>query len=64
MNELHKDLEPMLVILMQRYKLIIQYNGTRFGGWQIQPDVRRPTIQETLKVLPAYPEILFHHSVI
>ena len=32
---------------MVKYKLTIQYVGTRFSGWQVQKD--QPTVQATLK---------------
>ncbi len=30
-----------------KYKLLLQYDGTCYSGWQVQPDA--PSIQETLK---------------
>lgn len=33
---------------MPRYKLIIEYNGTSYNGWQIQKDQQSKTIQGTL----------------
>lgn len=32
---------------MKKYKLILSYDGTDYGGWQIQPHT--PTIQETVQ---------------
>ncbi len=32
---------------MKKYKLILSYDGTDYGGWQIQPHI--PTIQETVQ---------------
>ena len=32
---------------MQRYKLTIEYDGTNFSGWQIQPDAR--TVEEEIE---------------
>ncbi|MBN1914420.1 MAG: tRNA pseudouridine(38-40) synthase TruA [Parachlamydiales bacterium] len=32
---------------MNKYKLIISYDGTNYSGWQIQPNA--PTIQETIQ---------------
>lgn len=32
---------------MQKYKMILSYDGTDFGGWQVQPNA--VTIQETLQ---------------
>jgi len=32
---------------MTTYKLLISYDGTDFGGWQIQPNA--PSVQETIQ---------------
>lgn len=39
---------------MKRYKLIIEFDGTNFSGWQIQPDSR--TVEEELE--KAFSQIL------
>lgn len=39
---------------MQRYKLTIEYDGTNFSGWQIQPDSR--TVEEEIE--KAFSQIL------
>ncbi|MGE3608970.1 MAG: tRNA pseudouridine(38-40) synthase TruA [Bacteriovoracaceae bacterium] len=33
---------------MNYYKLILQYKGTRYSGWQVQPESAGPTIQGEL----------------
>lgn len=34
---------------MKNIKLILEYDGTNYHGWQTQPGTGRPTIQETLE---------------
>ena len=35
---------------MKNIKLILEYDGTNYHGWQSQPGTGRPTIQETLEL--------------
>lgn len=34
-------------IVMYKYKILIAYDGTQYGGWQIQPNA--PSIQQTIE---------------
>ncbi|MCO4754423.1 MAG: tRNA pseudouridine(38-40) synthase TruA [Bacteriovoracaceae bacterium] len=35
-------------VLMHHYKLKISYKGTDYFGWQMQPEVEKPTVQGTI----------------
>lgn len=38
---------------MFHYKVKISYKGTRYFGWQTQPEVDKPTVQETIEKILA-----------